>query len=240
MILYVVSVPIGHPDDITFRAINTFRQVDFLICEERQIGSKLLKRLDIEKELQCLNEHNEEQDVESIITRLLKGKTAAIFSDCGTPSFADPGTMLIHRCHETGIRVVPVPGASSLLAALAVAGVSLDQFYYAGFLPRQSSERRKEIRNLQNMSCPIIIYDTPYRLKALLTDLKAEIPTARQVILCLSLTKKDEKVMRGTLSEIMTLLGPKPPKKEFVLILGPLGKRKKGGKASGKKHRRKP
>lgn len=239
MILYVVSVPIGHPDDITFRAVKTFREVDFLICEEHQIGSKLLKRLEIDKDLQCLNEHNEEQDVESIITKLLKGKTAAIFSDCGTPSFADPGTKLINRCHEAGIRIVPVPGASSLLAALAVAGVSLDQFYYAGFLPRQSSERRKEIRKLQNMSCPIIIYDTPYRLKALLTDLKAEIPSARQIILCLSLTKKDEMIIRGTLSEIMTMLGPKPPKKEFVLILGPLGRRKKTGKSSGKRHRKK-
>jgi 16S rRNA (cytidine1402-2'-O)-methyltransferase len=221
MTLYIVSIPIGHPDDITLRAIKTFENVDFLICEEFKNGRKLLKQLNIEKELFNLNEHNEESDTEEIIQELLKGKTAALFSDCGTPLFADPGNLLVKRCLETGIKVIPVPGASSLMAALVVAGVQLDQFYYAGFLPRNSTERRKEIRYLQSLKCPVVVYDAPYRLNALMADIKAELPAHRQLTLSLSLTKPDEKVLFGTTSDLMKMLGPTPPKKEFVLILHP-------------------
>ncbi|MCG8339002.1 MAG: 16S rRNA (cytidine(1402)-2'-O)-methyltransferase [Proteobacteria bacterium] len=221
MALYIVSVPIGHPGDITLRAVKTFEDADFLICEEFKNGRKLLKQLNIEKELFNLNEHNEETGTEEIIQELLKGKKAALFSDCGTPLFADPGSLLVKRCHETGIKVIPIPGASSLMAALVVAGVRLDQFHYAGFLPRNTSDRRKEIRNLLGFNCPVIIYDAPYRLSALITDLKAELPGVRQVTLALSLTKPDEKVLFGTMGDLVKMLGPKPPKKEFVMILHP-------------------
>ncbi len=221
MTLYIVAIPIGHPDDITLRAIKTLKNVDFLICEEFKNGRKLLKQLNIDKELLNLNEHNEEADTEEILQELLKGKKAALFSDCGTPLFADPGSLLVKRCHETGIKVIPIPGASSLMAALVVAGVQLNQFYYAGFLSRNSTDRRNEIRRLQTFSCPVVIYDAPYRLNALITDLKAELSSLRQLTLSLSLTKPDEKVLFGTIGELIKMLGPKPPKKEFVLILHP-------------------
>lgn len=221
MSLYIVSIPIGNPDDITFRAIQTFKQVDFLICEELKNGRKLLKQLDIDKELLCLNEHNESSETERIVQHLLEGKHAALFSDCGTPLFADPGTLLVERCHQLGIRVVPVPGASSLLAALVMSGVSLNRFHYAGFLSRNSNDRRKEIRQLLSQSCPVVIYDAPYRLKPLLADLKQELPPSWLVSLALSLTKSDESFLYGSIDDILKQTGPHPPKKEFVLIISP-------------------
>ena len=232
MPLFIVSTPIGNPDDITLRAIDTFRKVDFLICEEIKVGRKLLKRLEIDKELYNLNEHNESEESEMILRLLLKGKSGAIFSDCGTPLFADPGTKLVRRCHETGVQVIPVPGASSLLAALAVAGVDTNRFYYAGFLSRKSNERRKDIRKLKMFQCPVIILDTPYRLRALLLDLKSEITAGRHIILLLSLTKPDEKIISGSVSDVLKQLGENPPKKEFVLILNPMFSLKKNRKKS--------
>jgi 16S rRNA (cytidine1402-2'-O)-methyltransferase len=222
MSLYIVSIPIGNPDDITLRAIKTFQDVDFLICEEYKNGRKLLKQLKLDKELYALNEHNELSDTEEILQLLLKGKHAALFSDCGTPLFADPGCYLVNRCHEVGVRVIPVPGASSLLTALVGAGVNLERFFYAGFLARNSDDRRKEISNLLSFTCPIVIFDAPYRLKPLLEDLKQELPAVRQLTLALSLTNPDELFLHGTIDDIIRQVGPHPAKKEFVLILKPL------------------
>ncbi len=120
-----------------------------------------------------------------------------------------------------GLKVVPIPGASSLLAALAIAGIPSNQFYYAGFLPRKTDERRAEIRKLSTFRCAVVIYDTPYRLSALVKDLAAELPSSRQLFLAISLTKPDEKVIYGSIKEVSFQLGDKPPKKEFVLILEP-------------------
>ncbi len=236
MSLFVISMPIGNPDDITLRAIETLKKVDFLICEEYKIGRKLLKRLDINKELYHLNEHNEKDEGEHILQLLLQGKDAAVFSDCGTPLFADPGTYLVNRCHQSGIRVIPVPGASSLMAALSVSGIDIKQFYYAGFLPRKTEERQKEIRKLKTYHCPVIIFDTPYRLKALLYSLKEEIPPDQRIILFLSLTQPDEKIIHGSVSQVFKQLNQNPPKKEFVLILQP--KDYKKSKKRVKKHKR--
>ncbi len=238
MSLYIISTPIGNPGDITLRAVETLKEVDILICEELKIGRKLLKSLNIKKELLNLNEHNEKEETEEILQELLKGKTAALFSDCGTPLFADPGTYLVKRCIETGLRVIPIPGASSLLAALVTAGTQLDNFYYAGFLPRKSEERKIEIRKLIPYTCPVVIYDAPYRLKSLLVDLKAELPSFREISLALSLTQPDEKILYGTITEILQQLEPDIPKKEFVIILKPALIRKKSKKYVKKRRRR--
>ena len=221
MTLFIVSVPIGNPDDITIRAVNTMNEVDFLICEEYKVGRKLIKHLQIDKELIALNEHNESYTTEEIINRLQKSDDAALFSDAGTPLFADPGVELVKRCHELQIKVVPVPGPSSLMAALSVAGIKTDRFFYAGFLPRQSDTRRHEIRKLKDVPYPIVILDTPYRLGALVRDLKTELPSHRQIVLSLSLTKSDEQVIKGSISQIAARIERHPIKKEFVLIVEP-------------------
>lgn len=221
MSLYMVSVPIGHPDDITLRAIDILKKVDFLVCEELKIGRKLMNLLKIEKPLVDLNEHNETEFSAEITQKLLSGLSAAYFSDAGTPLFADPGTYLVKQCRALGIRVVPVPGPSSLTAALSVAGVDIRQFYYAGFLPRVSEERRSAIQRLSQFQCPVIIYDTPYRLKPLLQDLRSELPATTRAVLLLSLTQPEEQIVSGSLKEIINTVNINYRKREFVLILDP-------------------
>lgn len=243
MSLFIVSIPIGHPDDITLRAIETLKQVDFVVCEEIKIGRKLLKRLEIEKPLYNLNEHNETESSQEIIQLLLKNKNGAYFSDAGTPLFADPGTVLVNQCHQMGIRVIPIPGPSSLTASLSVAGVNIQQFFYAGFLPRVPEERRSSIRKLQQFNCPVVIYDTPYRLRALLDDLKLELPPSTTATLLLALTQPDEQIISGTLSEVVADVNANYKKREFVLIVD-FGnnhksserlRKKRPGKKSGKR-----
>ncbi|NQU62991.1 MAG: 16S rRNA (cytidine(1402)-2'-O)-methyltransferase [SAR324 cluster bacterium] len=221
MPLFIVSIPIGNPDDITLRAIKTLQSVDFIVCEEAKIGRKLLKQLNVEKSLYQINEHNEEESSDEIMQLLLNNQSAAYFSDAGTPLFADPGTYLVNRCHECGIQVIPVPGASSLTAALSVAGIDINRFFYAGFLPRVPIERRAAIRKLKQFDCPIIIYDTPYRLQSLLDDIKHEFPLHVSAILLLSLTKSDECILKGTLADILAQVKKSQSKREFVLIIEP-------------------
>lgn len=221
MPLFIVAVPIGHPDDITLRAIKTLQKVDFVVCEEAKVGRRLLKQLDIEKPLYLLNEHDEEESSDEIIQLLLKNQSGAYFSDAGTPLFADPGTYLVNHCHQFGIQVIPVPGASSLTAALSVAGVDTRQFYYAGFLPRVPTERRNAIRKLKHFECPVIIYDTPYRLRALLDDIKTELSAKTKAVLALSLTQAGERILTGTLADIIVDVNANYSKREFVLIIEP-------------------
>lgn len=222
MSLYIVSTPIGHPDDITKRAIDTLKQVEFVICEEIKEGSRLLKKIGIEKPLYTLNEHNEAEHTPEIQALLISGKNGALISDCGTPLFADPGKHLVQACHEKQIRVIPIPGASSLMATLVVAGVDLNQFYYAGFLPREKTLRKEEIGKLMHFTCPVIIYDTPYRLNALLQDLSETLPSARKITLAMNLTQPDEEILHNTIKKIWDIFSVKKVKKEFVIILEPV------------------
>ena len=237
MTLFIVSVPIGNMDDITIRAIDTLKQVDFLICEEFKVGRKLLKYLNINEVLVNLNEHNESTATGEIIDLLIQKKDAALFSDAGTPLFADPGVELVKRCHDLNIDVVPVPGPSSLMSALSVAGVKIDRFFFAGFLPRRSENRRREIRTLKNHPYPVVILDTPYRLTAVMRDLVAEMGSDRRIVLLISLTMPDERILRDSLANIAALLDKGPIKKEFVLIIEPSYKKRKSKKRV-KSHRR--
>ena len=135
--LYMVATPIGNPGDITLRAIETLKQVDAVICEESKPGSTLLKKLGIKgKELVLLNEHNEDEVAADLLPRFLNGESLAMISDCGTPVFADPGAYLIQLASSSGVRVSPMPGASSLMAALSLLDAKIGRFVFAGFLSR--------------------------------------------------------------------------------------------------------
>ncbi|MDH5559343.1 MAG: 16S rRNA (cytidine(1402)-2'-O)-methyltransferase [Deltaproteobacteria bacterium] len=227
MTLFIVSTPIGNPDDITLRALKTLETVDFIICEEFKNGQRFLKQHKILKEIFTLNEHNEKTEATFILSMLLKGKNAALISDNGTPVFADPGNHLVSMCHQAKIKVSPVPGASSLLSAIAVAGVDFNQFYYAGFLSRKSEARRKEIRSFQTMCCPVIIYDTPYRLLQVLKDMQSEIQDRRMITILFSMTKEDEMILKGYLTDLLKKLTKNPLKQEFVIILEPSMKKQR-------------
>ena len=216
--LYVVATHIGNPDDITLRALKVLKDVDFVICEEFKVGSRLLKSYDIKKPLELLNEHNEAEQTQVILDRLImNGETAAIISDAGTPLFADPGNNLVWQCHQSGINVVPIPGVSSIMAALMVSGLKLEQFLYYGFLPANKDERKRAIKHLPN-NYDLIFLETPYRLKQLLGDLKKILGPNRQAIIAYKLTQPNEKIFWGNLQEL-TLMIQELPKGEFVFIL---------------------
>jgi 16S rRNA (cytidine1402-2'-O)-methyltransferase len=217
--LYIVSTPIGNMGDITLRAIEVLKTVDGIVCEERKPGSTLLKRLGIEeKEIFLLNEHNEVEEAANILLRLLNGQTLALISDCGTPVFSDPGAYLIQLASSSGVVVSPLPGASSLMAALAVLDFRMDHFTFGGFLPRDPDARRRELTRYKSYRMPLVLMDTPYRLGALLDDISKVYGKLQQVTIAFDMTLASEKVFRGPVGEIRSEVGSK--KGEFILIIG--------------------
>ena len=217
--LSIVAIPIGHPDDITLRAIETLRQADAIICEEIREASKLLKRLEISgKELIALNEHNEIELVPSLLMRLVQtNQHMALISDCGTPVFSDPGSTLIGQAVDYGVQVTPVPGASSLMAALSILGFKPDRFVFGGFLPRDTDIRRRELTRLRGLRMTVVLMDTPYRMGAVLNDVAKTFGKGAQVTLACDLTLPKETIYRGAVNEVKQQAGPR--KAEFILII---------------------
>jgi 16S rRNA (cytidine1402-2'-O)-methyltransferase len=173
--------------------------------------------LGISKEIVLINEHNEVDQAPLISQRLHLGQTLALISDCGTPVFADPGATLIHHLVDQGIPVIPIPGPSSLMAALSVLDFKLDRFIYAGFLPRDRAERRKALKHLRSTRFPIILMDAPYRLGALLDDLNDVYGSGTNITLALDITLSGETIFRGTIAEARKQLSQR--KSEFVMIV---------------------
>jgi 16S rRNA (cytidine1402-2'-O)-methyltransferase len=217
-ILYVVATPIGNPQDITLRAVEILKTVDRIICEERRVGSTILRQLKIgEKPLIELNEHNEDQLAQELALALVNGENLALISDCGTPAFADPGVLLVQLAMDYTVKVVPVPGASSLMALLSISPEPLKEFYFAGFLPRKEGERKGKLDQLRKMKIPIVLMDTPYRLERMLQDVQNTFGKGRMITLGLNLTMPNEKVVHQPVGEIIKKL--KGQKAEFILIV---------------------
>jgi 16S rRNA (cytidine1402-2'-O)-methyltransferase len=217
--LYIVSIPIGNNDDITLRALKVLGEVDFIICEEYKEAKRLLSHFQIEKELFSLNEHNEKESSQEIFKKIKEGKSAALISDCGTPLFSDPGYLLVQMCITAKINIVPIPGASSIMPALIGSGFKLDKFYYVGWLSPKSEIRKKELLRLRNLKEVIVLMETPYRLKALLTDISKAFGFSTQIVVAFDLTLPTEKFYRGPVSEILEIAQDKKLKGEFVLII---------------------
>lgn len=217
--LYIVSTPIGNYDDITLRALNVLKEVDFIICEEFKEARRFLSHYQIEKELFSLNEHNEEESSQEILTKLKTGKSAALISDCGTPLFSDPGKVLVQGCISAKIQLIAVPGANSLMAALVGSGFSLDKFYYAGWLSPKSEIRIKELMRLKSIKELLIVMETPYRLKSILSDLEKVFHGSTQICIAFDLTLPTEKYFRGSLKSVLNLIGENKIKGEFVLLI---------------------
>ncbi len=218
--LYTVATDIGHIADITLRALSVLSQVDFIICEERRVGERLLKIYGIDKPVELLNEHNENKQTELLLQKLISTKSkAALISDGGTPLFADPGSRLVRECHYYRIPVIPLPGASSLMAALMAAGRSKQSFFYYGFLPARKDERIIELKKLRvKTDIDFIFLETPYRLKPFLRDMKMVLGKQRTGIIAYRLTCPEEKIVTGSLHELHRE-AEKLPKGEFVFIL---------------------
>ncbi|MCC6278819.1 MAG: methyltransferase [Oligoflexia bacterium] len=215
MSLTVVSTPIGNFEDITIRAKKVLENADLIICEERRPASTLLKKLGINgKELRELNEHSQPQDVRDLLS-LCRKSAVALISDCGTPGFSDPGAILVQACYGENIDVHVCPGPSSLMALVAVCGVDLKEFHFAGFLSAESEKRKKQIVALAKTKTPVFLMDTPYRINTVLVDLAKEMPD-RTAVLGLDLTGANHQVVRKKLRELGKTEWEKLP---FVLLL---------------------
>ena len=217
--LYIVSTPIGNYDDITLRALEVLNMVDFIICEEFKEARRLLSRLSIKKELFELNEHNEAEASYELLSEIMKGKTAAIISDCGTPLFSDPGHQLVKMCIANNIQVIPVPGVDSITPALVGSGFKVDSFYYYGWLSPKRDVRRKQLFGLKKRKELIVLMETPYRLKSLLKDVVGIMGGEIPCVLAFELTKEKEKFYRGKTKEILAIAENENLKGEFVLIV---------------------
>jgi 16S rRNA (cytidine1402-2'-O)-methyltransferase len=229
--LYIVGTPIGDPDDVSLRALETLRAVDYIACEERKIAARLLARHGIEKELIEVNEHTEKEETEQIILDLAMGRNVALISDCGMPVFADPGTHLLTEALDTGIRVTAVPGPTSLTTALALSGFDAHRFYFYGFLSPKKEERRSELLHLRNFGAPVVFLDAPYRLLQVLEDLRDAFGNSRRAAVACDLTLRSEEVRRGRLDDLARHFREDKRKREFVIIVGPAGNRKTGAES---------
>lgn len=213
-----MATPIGNMLDITLRALKVLSEVDAIICEELRQGSRLLKKLNITaRELIALNEHNESTQADEIISRLSKGQSMALISDCGTPVFADPGHFLIKQAIQAGLDVTPIPGPSSLSAILSILDFKLEKFVFGGFLPRIPQQRTQELKRLRSLNMPIVLMDTPYRMVTLLDEVSRVFGNKQHVTLACNLTTPEEKIYRGSVLDVRNNL--KVRKAEFVLVI---------------------
>ncbi|MGB5850149.1 MAG: 16S rRNA (cytidine(1402)-2'-O)-methyltransferase [Ignavibacteriaceae bacterium] len=217
--LYIVSTPIGNLKDITLRALETLEDVEFILCEDTRISSRLLKHYNISKELISFNAVSEKKKIPNVIARIKSGDNCALVSDAGTPTISDPGVRLISEAIIEQIDVVPVPGSSAVITALTICGLPTDSFIFEGFLP-QKKGRQKKLKDLSEEKRTIIIYESTYRIKKLVDELDEYMPK-RYVVVCRELTKKFEETWRGYPNKIKEVIDEKIFKGEFVVVISP-------------------
>ena len=217
--LWIVSVPIGDTRDITLRAIDVLQQADLILCEDLKPARKLLHDLKIEKELLPLNEHTEKDATNEALDLLREGKNLALISDAGTPLVSDPGHRLVQNAIAEGFDVAPIPGASSILAALVISGFRADSFLYAGMLPRDKVDRKRRAKELATVKETVVLLEAPYRLNQLLDDLVEGFGAKRNACVAMDLTLPKERVARGTLLTLRDQFRARPFKGEFVVVI---------------------
>jgi 16S rRNA (cytidine1402-2'-O)-methyltransferase len=216
--LYLVPTPIGNLGDITLRAIEILKSVDFILAEDTRQAGKLLNHLGIKTPLQSHHMFNEHKSVESVSTRILSGLTAALISDAGTPGISDPGFLLVRSCVEKGIDIETLPGATALIPALVNSSLPCDRFCFEGFLPPKKG-RQKRISALAGESRTMVFYESPYRLVKTLDELASHFGPDREASVSRELTKIYEENIRGTLSALSEHYKLKPPKGEIVIVV---------------------
>jgi len=216
--LNIVTTPIGNYSDITLRALNTLDRSDYIVCEEYKEASRLLRFFEIKKELRSVNEHNEGDSSEEIFLDLVQGKNVSLISDCGTPLFSDPGSVLLNKCIEANVNIEFMGGANSVLASIVLSGFDISRFYYFGFLSPKAEERKRELAHIKYLDKVFVLMDAPYRLKALLKDI-GEIFEQRKIFVAFNVTMEDERKFRGAAGDILDQIGEENLKGEFVVIV---------------------
>jgi 16S rRNA (cytidine1402-2'-O)-methyltransferase len=216
--LYVVATPIGNLRDITLRALESLAAADLILCEDTRVSLKLLDHFQIRTPRSPLHEHNERARIEGIVAELSAGRRVALISDAGTPLLSDPGFPLVRAVREAGLPVFAVPGASALLAALSVVGLPTDSFSFLGFLPSRSEARAKALAAVRQRRDTLVFYESPRRLVDTLGAMSAAFGEVRQAAVALELTKRFERVHRGTLASLVRELSDQEIKGEAVIV----------------------
>jgi 16S rRNA (cytidine1402-2'-O)-methyltransferase len=218
--LYLVATPIGNLGDITLRALETLAGVDIIACEDTRITRRLTERYGIAAQLKPYHEHNAALARPKILERLAHGASIALVSDAGTPLISDPGFKLVREVCAAGHQVIALPGPSSVLAALSVAALPTDRFFFEGFLPARETARRARLTELSRIDATLVMFESGNRVQDTLKDL-AEIMGPRDAAICREMTKMHEDVRRATLAELARAAGALETRGEFVLVVGP-------------------
>jgi len=216
--LYLVATPIGNLKDMTLRAVEILREVDFVICEDSRRSGLLLKHFEIKKPFRTFHEHTGASKKESIVEALKGGRNAALITDAGTPLISDPGFDLVRDAIAAGIQIESIPGPTAFVSALILSGLPSHAFTFMGFLPQKEKARRDTLRNLAAEPRTLIFYESPYRVQKTLKDM-FEILGDRQVSISRELTKKFEETIRGKLSDMIHLLTEKKILGEWAIVV---------------------
>lgn len=218
--LYLVATPIGNLEDITLRALRVLGEADLVACEDTRQTRKLFDRHGIDRPTVSYHEHNERERAPELVERMERGATVVLVSDAGMPLVSDPGRHLVGLCLESRIPVIPIPGPSALVAALAASGLDTGEFLFAGFLPARAGERARKLRALAAEPRTMVFYEAPHRLAATLRD-ALEILGDRRAVVARELTKIHEEFRRGRLSELAAHFESSEPRGEITLLVAP-------------------
>ena len=216
--LFLCATPIGNLDDITFRVLETLKSVDLIAAEDTRHTLGLLNHFDIKAKLTSYHEHNKYEKAAELVGKLQEGLNIALVTDAGTPGISDPGEELVKACYEAGIEVTSLPGASALVVALSMCGLSSRRFVFEGFLPLDKKERKDALLRIEKEVRTIVIYEAPHRIIKTLNDLYETIGN-RELRICKELTKIHEKVLSFTLDEAIKYFEANEPKGEMVLVI---------------------
>lgn len=216
--LYVVPTPVGNMEDMTLRAIRVLKEADLILAEDTRTSGILLKHFDIQNRLMSHHKFNEHQTVEPMVERILGGETVALISDAGTPGISDPGFLLVRECVRAGVEVQCLPGPTAFVPALVSSGLPCERFCFEGFLP-QKKGRQTRINALADETRTMVIYESPYRVLKLLTQLSEVLGSERRAAVCREISKVHEETVRGTLTELIEHFTVNEPRGEFVIIV---------------------
>ena len=216
--LYLCATPIGNLEDITFRVINTLKEVDLIAAEDTRHSIKLLNHFEIKTKMTSYHEYNRVEKAKVLVKQLQEGKDIALITDAGTPGISDPGEELVRQCHEAGITVTALPGACALINALIISGQPTRRFCFEAFLPADKKERKLILEELKNETRTIILYEAPHRLVRTLEELKETLGN-RRMTLCRELTKRHETAFHTTIEELILYYQTEKPLGECVLVI---------------------
>ena len=216
--LFIVATPIGNLEDLTMRALRVLKEADLIAAEDTRHTQILLAHYGIRTPLSSYHEHNERSKARQLVEELKAGKTIALVCDAGTPAISDPGYRLTQEALGAGVKVVPIPGASAVMAALSASGLPTDRFSFEGFLPAKVKERRARLQALAGESRTLIFYEAPHRLMDSLLDIK-EIFGEREIVIARELTKLHEEFLRGSITDVLEQLSHREPRGEITLLI---------------------